>query len=250
MGETSVHQPEAAPKPDSNRLWDALGLGRRNIPGRYTLLLFLVLLMIVGEPMFAAHRVAQGLASVSMSLVLLAALYTLNVSPAYFAIGLLVMLPAFVTRWALHWYRTPELEVFSALSASAFIFITVVGLVRELFSVKRVTLDTISAAICAYLLMGLGWGFLFAVVAIEHPGSFSRVLLVHSGSSPMFMSLHNFFYYSFVCLTTTGYGDIAPTSDPARVLSVLESVTGQMYLAILIARLVSLEVAQSMLGRG
>jgi len=250
VGETSVHQPEAAPKPDSNRLWDALGLGRRNIPGRYTLLLFLVLLMIVGEPMFAAHRVAQRLASISMSLVLLAALYTLNVSPAYFAIGLLVMLPAFVTRWALHWYRTPELEVFSALSASAFIFITVVGLVRELFSVKRVTLDTISAAICAYLLMGLGWGFLFAVVAIEHPGSFSRVLLVHSGSSPMFMSLHNFFYYSFVCLTTTGYGDIAPTSDPARALSVLESVTGQMYLAILIARLVSLEVAQSMLGRG
>jgi len=136
------------------------------------------------------------------------------------------------------------------LSASAFIFITVVGLVREIFSVKRVTLDTISAAICAYLLMGLAWACLFAVVALEHPGSFSRVLLVHSEASAMFMSLHNFFYYSFVCLTTTGFGDIAPTSDAARALSILESVTGQMYLAILIARLVSLEVAQSMLGGG
>ena len=250
MAETSVHQPEAAPPPDSNKLWEALGLGRRNWPGRHTLLLFLVLVMVVGEPMFAGHRLAEGLASVSMSLVLLAALYTLNLSPAYFTIGLLLMVPAFVTRWALHWYRTPELELFAALSASAFIFITVVGLVRELFSVKRVTLDSISAAICAYLLLGLAWGFLFAVVAIEHPGSFSRVLLVRSEASPMFMSLHNFFYYSFVCLTTTGYGDIAPTSDAARVLSVLESVTGQMYLAILIARLVSLEVAQSMLGGG
>jgi hypothetical protein len=250
MSETSVQRPEAAPTPDSNRLWEALGLGRRNWPGRYTVLLFMVLLMIVGEPMFAGHQLAQGLATASMSLVLLAALYTLNLSPAYFTVGLLLMVPAFVTRWALHWYRTPELEVFAALSASAFIFVTVVGLVRELFSVKRVTLDTISAAICAYLLMGLGWAFLFAVVAMEHPGSFSRVLLVHSQAAPMFMSLHNFFYYSFVCLTTTGFGDIAPASDPARALSILESVTGQMYLAILIARLVSLEVAQSMLGGG
>ena len=248
MAETSVHQPEAAPKPDSNRLWEAPGLRRRNWPGRYTVLLFMVLLMIVGEPLIASHRLAQGLASVLMSLVLLAALYTLNLSPAYFTVGLLLMVPAFVTRWALHWYHTPELEVFAALSASAFIFVTVVGLVRELFSVKRVTLDTISAAICAYLLMGLAWAFLFAVVAMEHPGSFSRVLLVHSEAAPM--AMHNFFYYSFVCLTTTGFGDIAPTSDAARALSILESVTGQMYLAILIARLVSLQVAQSMLGAG
>jgi len=250
MAETSVQQPEATPRPVSNRLREALGLRHRNWPGRYTVLLFLVLLMIVGEPLFAGHRLAQGLASTSMSLVLLAALYTLNLSPAYFTVGLVLMVPAFVTRWALHWYRTPELEVFAALSASAFIFVTVVGLVRELFSVKRVTLDTISAAICAYLLMGMAWAFLFAVVAMEHPGSFSRVLLVNSQASPMFMSLHNFFYYSFICLTTTGFGDIAPTSDAARALSILESVTGQMYLAILIARLVSLEVAQSMLGAG
>jgi hypothetical protein len=248
MAEISFHQPEATPSPDSNRLWEALGLRRRNWPGRYTVLLFLVLLMIVGEPMFAGHRLAQGLASASMSLVLLAALYTLNVSPAYFTVGIVLMVPAFVTRWALHWYRTPELEIFAALSACAFLFITVVGLVREIFSVKRVTLDTISAAICAYLLMGMAWAFLFAVVAMEHPGSFSRVLLVHSQASPMFMSMHNFFYYSFVCLTTTGFGDIAPASDAARALSILESVTGQMYLAILIARLVSLEVAQSMLS--
>jgi voltage-gated potassium channel len=247
MAERSVHEPEARSQAVSNRLWEALGLGRPNWPGRYTLLLFVVLLMIVGEPMFAGHRLAQGLATFSMSLVLLAALYTLNLSPAYLTVGLLVMVPAIVTRWALHFYRTPELEVFAALSASAFIFITVVGIVRELFTVKRVTLDTISAAICAYLLMGLAWAFLFAVVAMEHPGSFSRALLVHSDASQMFLS-NNFFYYSFVCLTTTGFGDIAPTSDAARALSILESVTGQMYLAILIARLVSLEVAQSMLG--
>jgi hypothetical protein len=60
-------------------------------------------------------------------------------------------------------------------------------------------------------------------------------------------SLHNFIYYSFVCLTTTGFGDIAPISGGARSLSVMESVFGQLYVAILIARLVSLQVAQSMM---
>jgi hypothetical protein len=60
-------------------------------------------------------------------------------------------------------------------------------------------------------------------------------------------ALHNFIYYSFVCLTTTGYGDIAPVSQGARVMSVMESVFGQLYIAILISRLVSLEVAQSMM---
>src|SRR5262245_8823564 len=159
-----AYQDEAAPKRDSNWLWEALGLKRRNWPGRYTLLLFSVLLMIIGQPIFASHRLAQGLATVSMSLVLLAALYTLNLSRAYFAVGLLVMVPAFVTRWVLQWHQSPELEIFSALSASAFIFITVVGLVRELFTVRRVTLDTISAGICAYLLLALAWGLMFAVV--------------------------------------------------------------------------------------
>jgi voltage-gated potassium channel len=53
-------------------------------------------------------------------------------------------------------------------------------------------------------------------------------------------------YYSFVCLTTTGYGDIAPISELTRMLSILESLTGQLYLAILVARLVGLQVAQAM----
>jgi hypothetical protein len=204
--------------------------------------------MILVQPFFASHRRAQEFVTVSMSLLLLVALYTLNLSRAYFVLGGMLMIPAFVTRWVLEFYRTEQLEVFGASTACAFIFITVIALVRELFSVKRVTLDSISAAICAYLLLGVGWGFMFAVVELEHPGSFGAGLLLATthGSRQMMSTLHNFIYYSFVCLTTTGYGDISPKSDVARVLSVLESITGQMYLAVLIARLVSLQVAQSM----
>ena len=121
---------------------------------------------------------------------------------------------------------------------------------RQLFNVRRVTLDTIAAAICAYLLMALAWGFMFALVAFKQPDAFSAGLVLRPtrDTASIISELHNFIYYSFVCLTTTGYGDIAPRSGVARMLSVLESVSGQMYLAVLIARLVSLEVAQSMMG--
>lgn len=244
------------PRPDDpaaglfHRVWSALGLTRSNWPGRYTILLFSILIMILIQPIFSGHLRVQGLVTLSMSVVLLSALYTLNLSRAYFTLGILLMLPAFVSRWVLQFYHSIPLEVFAALSASSFILVTVIALVRELFSIRRVTLDSIAAAICAYLLLGVGWGFVFAVIELEHPGSFTAELFIPTAitGSPIIKSLHNFVYYSFVCLTTTGYGDIAPKSDIARVMSVLESITGQMYLAILIARLVSLEVAQSMLS--
>ena len=67
-------------------------------------------------------------------------------------------------------------------------------------------------------------------------------------TAPLLASLHTFLYYSFVCLTTTGFGDISPVSEGARSLSVMEAVFGQLFMAVLIARLVGLQVAQSMRG--
>ncbi|SRR5579885_155507 len=236
---------------DSRRLWRWMGLARRNQPGRYTLLLFTILLMIVLQPLVSTHKLAQAIMSTSMSLMLLSALYTLNVSQTYFRLGISLMVPAFTLRWVLQFHRSLQLEALTSVAAAAFLLATVVGLIRQLFSVRRVTLDTISAALCAYFLLAIAWGFMFAFVEIRHPGSFSAELFVdHGAGGPtMIAALHSFIYYSFVCLTTTGYGDIAPKSEIARTLSVLESVIGQMYLAILVARLVSLEVAQSIAER-
>jgi Ion channel len=225
-------------------------MARHNQPGRYTLLLVSVLLMIIVEPLFVRHTLAQALTLVTMSLVLLSALATLNVSRTYFALGIILALPALISRWILQYERSEPAEVIVAVTATAFLMVTVIGLVRHLFRVRRVTFDTISAAICAYLLLALAWAFIFALIELERPGSFSSDLFVtHAASgSALLMTMNNSIYYSFVCLTTTGYGDIAPLSEIARTVSILESVTGQMYLAILIARLVSLEVAQSMMN--
>jgi hypothetical protein len=230
------------------QLWH--GLTHRNLPGRFTVLLIAILLMLCVEPLIDGHQLEQAIMTLSLSGVLLSSLYALRLTRVFFAIGVMLVIPAFIGRILLAFEATYTIEMVSAGFAAAFVLYTVAGLVTRLFITRQVTLDMIAASICAYLMMGLAWGFIFAMIEITHRGSFSAALLNRdpSGKPLAIMSaLHNFIYYSFVCLTTTGYGDIAPVSQGARVMSVMESVFGQLYIAILISRLVSLEVAQSMM---
>ncbi len=229
-------------------LWQGLGLARHNWPGRFTILLAAILLLLVSQPMFLGHAVAQNFAIASTALVLLSALYAFRSTRTVFVIALILIGPAIGSRLALQFTVNASLEMLGAVSSCLFLSVTVFALVSRLFSVKSVTLDTISAAICAYLLMGVAWAYAFAAVELREPGSFSAALLQRTPGSmtPLLASLHRFIYFSFVCLTTTGFGDITPLSESARTFSVMEAVFGQLYMAILIARLVGLEVAQSM----
>ena len=229
-------------------LWRRLGLARHNWPGRFTILLATILLLLVTQPIFSGHFLAQTFASASIALVLLSALYAFRTTKTYFTIALILMVPSIGSRFALQFTSNPTLELVGGVCSCLFLTVTVFALVSRLFTVKSVTFDTISAAICAYLLIGVAWAYAFAIVELRHPGSFSASLFQRptGNVAPLLASLHTFVYYSFVCLTTTGFGDILPVSEGARSLSVMESVFGQLYMAILIARLVGLEIAQSM----
>jgi hypothetical protein len=108
---------------------------------------------------------------------------------------------------------------------------------------QEVTSDLIMAAACAYILLGLVWAYAYYLLEIFHPNSFK-------GLENMNKDIWNFYYYSFVTLTTMGYGDILGVTKSARSLSILEAITGQLYLAIMISRLVGLYVSQSRTGKG
>jgi hypothetical protein len=233
-------------------LWRRLGLARHNWPGRFTVLLLTILLLLVSQPIFSGHAFAQIFATATISLVLLSAIYAFRTTKTYFTIALILMVPSLGSRLVLQFTANPTLEMAGAISSCLFLTVTVFALVSRLFTVKSVTFDIISAAICAYLLIGVAWAYAFAVVELRHPGSFSAALFQRptGNMAPLLASLHTFIYYSFVCLTTTGFGDILPVSEGARSLSVMEAVFGQLYMAILIARLVGLEIAQSMKEEG
>jgi len=96
-----------------------------------------------------------------------------------------------------------------------------------------VTAQRVQGAVAAYLLLGLAWAAAYAFVAALAPGAFAT-------ARPESTHSRSYLYFSFVTLTTLGYGDITPVHHAARSLAMLEALTGQLYPAILIARLVTL----------
>jgi hypothetical protein len=101
-----------------------------------------------------------------------------------------------------------------------------------------VTSERIFAALSVYLLVGIVCGLLFCIFVEQWPGSFSFQGSSFVGSKQNILA--HTVYFSFVTLGTLGYGDIIPVSGPARALAVIEALVGQMYLVVIVARLVSL----------
>jgi hypothetical protein len=110
------------------------------------------------------------------------------------------------------------------------------------FRAGPVTTRRLHGGVAAYLLLGVLWAYAYALLALVRPGAFSGSVSVGDGPRA-------WFYFSFVTLTTMGYGDVLPLHPVARSLATLESVTGSLYLAILIARLVGQAMAPAA-GRG
>jgi voltage-gated potassium channel len=104
----------------------------------------------------------------------------------------------------------------------------------------RVTSDKIFAAICVYLLLGFVWTYAYALLADMRPGSFADSTEIARTDDVAHVSQLR--YFSFATLTTLGYGDILPRSPTARTMAVLEAVMGQIYLAVLVGRLVGLHI--------
>jgi len=100
------------------------------------------------------------------------------------------------------------------------------------FATKRAIGDRLFGAIALYLLLGVIWATLYAIVANTVPDAFA-------GALPKHATLFDWGYFSLVTLTTVGYGDITPAAHIARSLATLEALVGQLYPAIIIARLVS-----------
>ena len=103
-----------------------------------------------------------------------------------------------------------------------------------------VTLELITGTVNIYLMIGLAFAFLFGQVEHMQPGSFTGLEEQAAASESMFA----FVYFSYITLTTLGYGDITPLTPLATTLSYLEAIFGQLYLAILVARLVGLYIVR------
>jgi len=209
--------------------------------GTYFYLLVTLLLFFVLQPFLPTDAEDQVLLDVFLSAVLVAGVYTVMHSRMKLIIALSLVVPAIIARWALIFFDDPVLVVVSKGSGMAFFAFNTITVLWHIMTEREITRDTIYGAICGYLLLGMSWGVMFALMEFVAPGSFT-INVADSGDSDALSSL--MFYYSFVSLTTLGYGDIIPVSAAARSFSTLEAVTGQLYLTILVARLVGLHITR------
>src|SRR5437867_9466031 len=119
-----------------------------------------------------------------------------------------------------------------------FLGFVIVSLLSVVFKTRRVVTDTVLGAICIYLLLGLAWAHAFAIIELKMPASFGGLdAPVEPGR------LHALIYYSLATMTTLSAEGIVPRTPPVRTLSAIEAATGQLYLTVLIARLVGLQIA-------
>ncbi len=137
------------------------------------------------------------------------------------------------------------------LFAAGFLSSAMMVILRYLFVNQRVTLDMVFASLCVYLLLGVLWALAYSALSILNPAAFystlpgnaAPVLRIGQGGKAAVL------YFSFSTLTTLGYGDIVPVSPLARMLTSVEAITGQLYLTVLVARLVGLHITESLSQR-
>jgi hypothetical protein len=211
-----------------------LDLGHAYAAHRYAVLFYALLLTLGAAPLLAALPATANLLQFFLAFSLLAALFGV---PGRRLRTVLMVLAALTM--ALR--AAPPSMVSGGLATGALVVNTVLALVATWSAVRFalrgrvITAEHMYAALSAYLLGGIVFAVTHWTVESAVPGSYGEA---GTGGAPARFTLTTALYYSFVTLATLGYGDVVPKTDVARGVAVVEAISGQLYVAVLIAHLV------------
>jgi len=207
-------------------------------PHRFLYLLIALVGFITLVPVLEEVGYGGLIFSIFYSTILLSAAYAVSESLGYFFLALVLAGPALVLGWINNFLGIPWLEFVAHVLTVFFLVLVAMLIVSHVLKTERVSGEKIYGALSVYLLLGVIWAFVFLIVDFLVPGSFRYG---QDGA----LTGAEMVYYSFVTLTTLGYGDIVPVNPSVRALATLEAITGQLYLTVLVARLVGLHITHS-----
>ena len=203
----------------------------------HRLLLITLLLMIGISPFIQQFPNLRWLLSFSLVLILLAAVKTVVNRKRQFQIALVLALLSVTTQVGSFIDESNTLKLVRFASTSVFMFWVCALLLRDIGRRSHtVTLGLILGAINVYLMSAIGFANIYALIEQLQPGSFTGL----DGFTTETGSLIYFMYYSFVTLTTLGFGDVSPLTSYAMTVTYLQAIFGQLYLVILVSRLVGM----------
>ena len=212
-----------------------------NIEGNsFRNLLFFLLIYIFGSPFLTPYPSLAVLAHLSLSVAIFFAIYTVQKRQQQRTVAISLLLPLL----GLYWLGIYDIIGFGRQGSYLF-FVVYFGLliysyILQISRTSRVTRHVLYATFCLYLMIGLFWGMLYAILNEITPGAYAGTLLENAQGH----SVHIFTYFSMVTLTTLGYGDITPQTAGAASLCQMEAIVGQFFTAILAAWLVGMYVSE------
>ncbi len=213
---------------------------------RFVLVLLAAVLVSTGQPLVSDLIDGRMPFDFSVALLIMAALLLTREPGTHRRTARALGVAAFIS-WCAAWlasdaYGSALLIVFQVLTACLFA-LTLGGIVRTILA-GNATGDAILAAVCGYLLLGIIWTLLYESIETAAPGSFRMELIAGDDHAVSAVDRSDLGYFSFVTLSTVGFGDVLPTTRLTRTLAWIEAVAGQFYLAVLVAGLVGYRVSQ------
>ncbi len=221
---------------------------------RFAFLLAALALVLIFAPILhivapVSHPIlARTIFKLLFAMLLLAAVLTVSEHPRTTRIAWTIALPTCLLQGLELLVENTAIVIASHMMSGLFLLFTVGVILKYMFIASHVTFDMICASLCVYLLLSVAWAIAYSLIEILQPGSFHFALGEAGGDTMMRFEGERAFlaiYYSLVTMTTLGYGDIVPTSSLARTSAATEALTGQLYLVVLVARLVGLHIAQT-----
>jgi voltage-gated potassium channel len=167
-------------------------------------------------------------------------------------VAVVLALPAIAltfVRYAVAGAALAPYQVAYHVSAALFIGFAVGVIVRDIFRGRAMSLDAVLGAFAGYLLLGVAWGALYAVVELLAPGSFSVAPEIRWQLDDWHLRRALFNYVSFATMASLGYSAVTAVAPLANTLTWLEAMTAQFYLAVVIAQIVGLKLAQARVDR-
>jgi hypothetical protein len=215
--------------------------------GQYGPLLTSLLVLCLAAPLLEGGTLKGALLDAVMCVIVLTGLYAADPRRRSLVIGFALASLTLATHRLVtvyHYEPLHALHYFLILIVLAYTARTILwAVIRD----SQVTIETIKGALCVYLLIGLAWVYVFAAIDMAYPGSLKIPTSAESAERAHLLvrqDLHRLLYFSFCTLTTLGYGDIVPLRGVAQTACYLEAILGQIFLTVLVARLVGMHISK------
>ena len=128
----------------------------------------------------------------------------------------------------------------SFFAYSAFALVSIIAMVKNVFTLEEVTVDRIVGSICIYVLIGLFFAFIYLSLDLMLPGAFNYV----GQEVDVLSNIRDHIYFSYVTMSTLGYGDIVPLLPLTKLIAMIEAIAGQVYLVVMVAMLVGVHISK------